>query len=49
MAGIGRILGAEIPYYGMMKKAMPGPSKEKKKPLNRRLTEIDPKTKKAKA
>ena len=46
MAGIGRILGAEIPYYGMMKKAMPVPSKKKKKPKNRRLTEIDPKTKK---
>lgn len=45
MAGIGRILGAEIPYYGMMKKAMPKPPKEKKKPQNRRLTEIDPKTK----
>lgn len=42
------ILGAEIPYYGMMKKAMPkqGSSTKKKKFRNHRLTEIDPKTKK---
>ena len=40
------ILGAEIPYYSMMKKAMPGPAKEKKKFKNHRLTESDPKTKK---
>lgn len=46
MAGIGRILGAEIPYYNVMKKAMPGPATKKKKPKNHRLTEIDPKTKK---
>jgi hypothetical protein len=41
------IVGAEIPYYNMMKKAMPGPAKDtKKKFKNGRLTEIDPKTKK---
>lgn len=42
------ILGAEIPYYSMMKRAMPGPAreKEKKKFKNHRLTELDPKTKK---
>lgn len=39
--------GAGIPYYGMIKKAMPGPAKESmKKFKNHRLTEIDPKTKK---
>ena len=32
------IIGAEIPYYKMMNKAMP--------PKNSRLTEIDPKTNK---
>lgn len=38
---------AEIPYYSMMKKAMPGPAKQtKKKFKNHRLTEIDPKSKK---
>lgn len=38
---------AEIPYYSMMKKAMPGPVKQtKKKFKNHRLTEIDPKSKK---
>lgn len=43
----GGILGAEIPYYSMMKKAMPGQAqKPKKKFKNNRLTEIDPKTKK---
>lgn len=42
------IIGAEIPYYKMMNKAMPGPAKDtKKKHKNGRLTEIDPKTKKA--
>lgn len=40
------IVGAEIPYYKMMNKAMPGPVKEKKKFKNHRLTEIDTKTKK---
>lgn len=42
------ILGVEIPYYSLMKKAMPGPvrEKEKKKFKNYRLTELDPKTKK---
>lgn len=41
------IVGAEIPYYKMMNKAMPGPEKDtKKKHRNGRLTEIDPKTKK---
>ena len=39
------IVGAEIPYYKMMNKAMPGPAKDtKRKPKNGRLTEIDPKT-----
>lgn len=41
------IVGAEIPYYKMMNKAMPGLAKDtKKKHKNGRLTEIDPKTKK---
>lgn len=41
------LAGAGIPYYGMIKKAMPGPAKENKKKFkNKRLTEIDPKTKK---
>lgn len=41
------IIGAEIPYYKMMNKAMPGSAKDaKKKHKNGRLTEIDPKTKK---
>lgn len=41
--GMDRIEGAEIPYYDMMKKAMPRP---KKKFRNHRLTEVDQKTKK---
>ena len=45
MTGINRILAAEIPCYSMMKKAMPGPQKEKKATQSHRLTEIDPKTK----
>jgi len=41
------LAGAGIPYYGMIKKAMPGPAKESKKKFkNKRLTEIDAKTKK---
>lgn len=41
------ILGSEIPYFVMMKKAMPKDNKPKKKKFqNHRLTEIDPKTKK---
>lgn len=41
------LAGAGIPYYSMMKKAMPGPKEQpKKKFKNHRLTEIDPKTKK---
>lgn len=41
------LAGAGIPYYSMMKKAMPGPAKQpKKKFKNHRITEIDPKTKK---
>lgn len=41
------LAGAGIPYYSMMKKAMPGPAKQTKKKLkNHRLTEIDPKSKK---
>lgn len=47
MAAVDRILSGCVPCYGMMKKAMPGPAKEsRKKHKNRRLTEIDPKTKK---
>ncbi len=38
---------AGIPYYGLIKKAMPGPAKEsRKKVKSKRLTEIDQKTKK---
>lgn len=41
------LAGAGIPYYSMIKKAMPGPAKQtKKKFKNHRLTEIDPKSKK---
>jgi hypothetical protein len=41
------LAGAGIPYYNMIKKAMPGPEKDtKKKFKNGRLTEIDPKSKK---
>jgi hypothetical protein len=41
------LAGAGIPYYNMIKKAMPGPAKDtKKKFKNGRLTEIDPKSKK---
>lgn len=48
MAAGDRILSGCIPCYGMIKKAMPGPAKKnKKKYKNRRITEIDPKTKKA--
>lgn len=46
MGRIGGILGEEIPYYSMIKKAMPGPEKKKKKFRNHRLTEVDTKTKK---
>lgn len=47
MAAVDKILSGCIPCYGMMKKAMPGPGKKsKKKYKNRRLTEIDTKTKK---
>lgn len=48
MAAVDGILKGQIPYYSMMKKAMPGPAgqKPKKKFKNHRLTEIDPKTKK---
>lgn len=47
MAAGDRILSGCIPCYGMIKKAMPGPTKKnRKKYKNRRLTEIDPKTKK---
>lgn len=48
MAAVDGILKGQIPYYSMMKKAMPGPAqqKSKKKFKNHRLTEIDPKTKK---
>lgn len=48
MAAVDGILKGQIPYYGMMKKAMPGPAQKKKKKFkNHRITEIDPKTKKA--
>lgn len=40
------IVGAEIPYYKMMNKAMPGPAKDAKRTKHGRLTEIDPKTNK---
>lgn len=47
MAAVDRILSGCIPCYGMMKKAMPGPEKKSRKNYeNRRLTEVDPKTKK---
>ena len=47
MPRINGIAGVEIPYFNMMKKAMPGSAKERmKKFKNHRLTEIDPKTKK---
>lgn len=47
MAAVDRILGGCVPCYRMMKRAMPGPAKERKKKYkNRRLTEVDPKTKK---
>ena len=47
MAAVDGILKGQIPYYSMMKKAMPGPAKKpKKKFKNNRLTEIDPKTNK---
>lgn len=47
MEAVDRILSGCIPCYGMMKKAMPGPEKKsRKKYENRRLTEVDPKTKK---
>lgn len=41
------LAGAGIPYYGMIKKAMPGPAKGSRKKLkSKRLTEVDHKTKK---
>lgn len=40
------LAGAGIPYLNMMKKAMPKEETKKKKVKRRRLTEIDPKTKK---
>lgn len=47
MPRINGIVGAEIPYFNLMKKAMPGQEKESTKKLkNHRLTEVDPKTKK---
>lgn len=47
MAAVDGILKGQIPYYGMMKKAMSGPAqKQKKKFKNHRITEIDQKTKK---
>lgn len=47
MPRINGIVGAEIPYFNLMKKAMHGQEKEStKKFKNHRLTEVDPKTKK---
>lgn len=47
MEVIDGILSGCIPCYGMVKKAMPGQEKKRKKKYkNRRLTEVDPKTKK---
>lgn len=46
MAAVDKIIGGQIPYYGMVKKAMPGLRKQKKHFKNHRLTEIDTKTKK---
>lgn len=41
------LAGAGIPYYGMIKKAMQGPTRGNRKKLkSKRLTEVDPKTKK---
>lgn len=48
MPRISGIVGAEIPYFNMMKKAMQQgkPQENKRKFKNHRLTEIDQKTKK---
>lgn len=40
------LTGAEIPYLNMIKRALPKEEPKKKKFKSRRLTEIDPKTKK---
>ena len=39
------MIGAETPYYNMIKKALPKQKKNKKKTRNNRLTELDPKSK----
>ena len=44
MPKLNGMVAAEIPYYNMIKKAMPKQTKPKKKVTGRRLTEIDPKT-----
>lgn len=46
MAAVDGMLNGYIPYYGMMKKALPKQEPKKKKFKSRRLTEIDPETKK---
>ena len=46
MAAVDGMLNGYIPYYGIMKKALPKEEPKKKKVKSHRLTEIDPKTKK---
>ena len=46
MAAVDGMLNGYIPYYGIMKKALPKEEPKKKKAKSHRLTEIDPKTKK---
>lgn len=46
MAAIERMLNGYIPYYGMMKKALPKEAPKKNKFKSHRLTEIDQETKK---
>ena len=46
MASVDGMLNGYIPYYGIMKKALPKEEPKKKKVKSHRLTEIDPKTKK---
>ena len=46
MAAVDGMLNGYIPYYGIMKKALPKEEPKKKKVKSHRLTEIEPKTKK---
>ena len=46
MAAVDGMLNGYIPYYGIMKRALPKEEPKKKKVKSHRLTEIDPKTKK---